>query len=446
MSLARQINYSAAIEDFIIAFWSNLSELMSDRIREKLQILADAAKYDVSCSSSGSNRKNKDKGVGNTGNGICHSYTEDGRCVSLLKILFSNVCIFDCSYCVSRRSNDVKRAAFTVQEVVDLTMNFYRRNYIEGLFLSSGIFKSADHTMERMLQVVKKLRLEENFNGYIHLKTIPGASQEIITEAGLYVDRMSINLEMPTEAGLQKFAPEKTHAEVQKDLGIVRDRLIQLKDERKLIKSVPKFVPAGQTTQMVVGAHSETDQDIILMADRHYKEFKLKRVYFSGYIPINPEEKALPAVGSAPPLLRENRLYQSDWLMRFYEFSADEIVDDQHPNLDLDIDPKLSWALRHPEAFPVDINRADYKMILRVPGIGVRSAKKIVQARRFGQIHIDQLKRMGVAYNRAQHFIRCADTPKFKKDQQSHQIRQQILQSGQSKYQQQLSPQLGLAF
>ncbi len=446
MSLARQINYSAAIEDFIIAFWSNLSELMSDRIREKLQILADAAKYDVSCSSSGSNRKNKDKGVGNTGNGICHSYTEDGRCVSLLKILFSNVCIFDCSYCVSRRSNDVKRAAFTVQEVVDLTMNFYRRNYIEGLFLSSGIFKSADHTMERMLQVVKKLRLEENFNGYIHLKTIPGASQEIITEAGLYVDRMSINLEMPTESGLQKFAPEKTHAEVQKDLGIVRDRLIQLKDERKLIKSVPKFVPAGQTTQMVVGAHSETDQDIILMADRHYKEFKLKRVYFSGYIPINPEEKALPVVGSAPPLLRENRLYQSDWLMRFYEFSADEIVDDQHPNLDLDIDPKLSWALRHPEAFPVDINRADYKIILRVPGIGVRSAKKIVQARRFGQIHIDQLKRMGVAYNRAQHFIRCADTPKFKKDQQSHQIRQQILQSGQSKYQQQLSPQLGLAF
>ncbi len=446
MSLARQINYSAAIEDFIITFWSNLSELMSDRIREKLQILADAAKYDVSCSSSGSNRKNKDKGVGNTGNGICHSYTEDGRCVSLLKILFSNVCIFDCSYCVSRRSNDVKRAAFTVQEVVDLTMNFYRRNYIEGLFLSSGIFKSADHTMERMLQVVKKLRLEENFNGYIHLKTIPGASQEIITEAGLYVDRMSINLEMPTEAGLQKFAPEKTHAEVQKDLGIVRDRLIQLKDERKLIKTVPKFVPAGQTTQMVVGAHSETDQDIILMADRHYKEFKLKRVYFSGYIPINPEEKALPAVGSAPPLLRENRLYQSDWLMRFYEFSVDEIVDDQHPNLDLDIDPKLSWALRHPEAFPVDINRADYKIILRVPGIGVRSAKKIVQARRFGQIHIDQLKRMGVAYNRAQHFIRCADTPKFKKDQQSHQIRQQILQSGQSKYQQQLSPQLGLAF
>lgn len=419
---------------------------MTERIREKLQILADAAKYDVSCSSSGSNRKNKDSGLGNTGAGICHSYTEDGRCVSLLKILFSNVCIFDCSYCVSRRSNDVKRAAFTVQEVVDLTINFYRRNYIEGLFLSSGIFKSADYTMERMLQVVKKLRLEENFNGYIHLKTIPGASQEIIHEAGLYVDRMSINLEMPTAEGLKKFAPEKTHDEVQKDLGIIRDRLIQFKDERKIIKIVPKFVPAGQTTQMVVGAHNETDQDIILMADRHYKEFKLKRVYFSGYIPINDEEKALPSVGSAPPLLRENRLYQSDWLMRFYGFEATEIVNAKHPNLDLDIDPKLSWALRHPEQFPIDINQAEYRMILRVPGIGVRSAKKIVQARRFGKIHIDQIKKLGIAYNRAMHFIRCADTPPFLKDQLPSQIRQKILQTGHSKYTQQLSPQLDLLF
>lgn len=400
----------------------------------------------MSCSSSGSNRKNKDSGLGNTGAGICHSYTEDGRCVSLLKILFSNVCIFDCSYCVSRRSNDVKRAAFTVQEVVDLTINFYRRNYIEGLFLSSGIFKSADYTMERMLQVVKKLRLEENFNGYIHLKTIPGASQEIIHEAGLYVDRMSINLEMPTAEGLKKFAPEKTHDEVQKDLGIVRDRLIQFKDERKIIKTVPKFVPAGQTTQMVVGAHNETDQDIILMADRHYKEFKLKRVYFSGYIPINDEEKALPSVGSAPPLLRENRLYQSDWLMRFYGFEATEIVNAKHPNLDLDIDPKLSWALRHPEQFPIDINQAEYRMILRVPGIGVRSAKKIVQARRFGKIHIDQIKKLGIAYNRAMHFIRCADTPPFLKDQLPSQIRQKILQTGHSKYTQQLSPQLDLLF
>lgn len=419
---------------------------MTDRIREKLQILADAAKYDVSCSSSGSQRKNKDKGLGNTGSGICHTYTEDGRCVSLLKILFSNVCIYDCAYCVSRRSNDVKRAAFTVQEVVDLTVNFYRRNYIEGLFLSSGIFKSADYTMERMLQVVKKLRLEENFNGYIHLKTIPGASPEIIHEAGLYVDRMSINLEMPTTEGLKKFAPEKSHEEVQKDLAIVRDRLIQLKDERKIIKTVPHFVPAGQTTQMVIGAHQETDQQIIQMADHHYKTFKLKRVYYSGYIPINEEEKALPALGSAPPLLRENRLYQSDWLMRFYGFEADEIVNDQHPHLDLDIDPKLSWALRHPELFPVDLNTAEYQMILRVPGIGVRSAKKIVSARRFGQIRTDQLKKLGIAYNRTQHFIRCVDTPKFIQELQPHQIRHQILQSGQSKYTQQLTPQLGFVF
>jgi putative DNA modification/repair radical SAM protein len=257
---------------------------------------------------------------------------------------------------------------------------------------------------------------------------------------------MSINLEMPTEEGLKKFAPEKTHGEVQKDLGIVRDRLIQFKDERKIIKSVPKFVPAGQTTQMVVGAHNETDQDIILMADHHYKEFKLKRVYFSGYIPINDQEKALPVVGSAPPLLRENRLYQSDWLMRFYGFEATEIVNEKHPNLDLDIDPKLSWALRHPEQFPVDINRAEYRMILRVPGIGVRSAKKIIQARRFGKIHIDQIKKMGIAYNRAVHFIRCADTPAFVKDQSPSQIRHQILQTGQSKYTQQLSPQLDLLF
>ncbi|EPF72170.1 hypothetical protein F945_02222 [Acinetobacter rudis CIP 110305] len=420
--------------------------IMTERIREKLQILADAAKYDVSCSSSGSNRKNKDKGLGNTGSGICHSYTEDGRCVSLLKILFSNVCIFDCAYCVSRRSNDVKRAAFTVQEVVDLTINFYRRNYIEGLFLSSGIFKSADYTMERMLQVVKKLRLEENFNGYIHLKTIPGASKEIIHEAGLYVDRMSINLEMPTVEGLKKFAPEKSHIEVQQDLGIVRDKLIELKDEKKFIKSVPKFVPAGQTTQMVVGAHNETDKDILLMADHHYKQFNLKRVYYSGYIPINSEDESLPSIGSHPPLLRENRLYQSDWLIRFYGFDATEIVSDQHPNLELNIDPKLSWALRHPEYFPVDINIASYWQILRVPGIGVRSAKKIIHARKFGKIDIDKLKKIGISYNKAQYFIRCADSEKFSKDIDALNIRQKIEQTSQSKYFKQLSPQLDLLF
>ncbi|MFT4021571.1 MAG: putative DNA modification/repair radical SAM protein [Acinetobacter sp.] len=419
---------------------------MSDRLQEKLHILADAAKYDVSCSSSGSNRQNQNKGLGNTGSGICHTYTEDGRCVSLLKILFSNVCIFDCAYCVSRRSNDVKRAAFTVQEVVDLTINFYRRNYIEGLFLSSGIFKSADYTMERMLQVVKKLRLEENFNGYIHLKTIPGASVDIIHEAGLYVDRMSINLEMPTEEGLKAFAPEKSHKEVQKDLGLVRDRRIQLQDERKLIKHVPKYVPAGQTTQMVIGAHQETDRDILAVADQYYKEFKLKRVYYSGYIPINAEQTLLPAVGSAPPLLRENRLYQSDWLMRFYGFEANEILNSAHPNLDLDIDPKLSWALRHPEHFPIDLNRADYAMIIRIPGIGIRSAKKIVQARKYGRVREDTVKKIGVVWSKAQHFIVCADTPEFKKTLSPTRIKQDILMMGHSKYTKTLSPQLNFGF
>ncbi|AOA58767.1 putative DNA modification/repair radical SAM protein [Acinetobacter larvae] len=419
---------------------------MSDRMREKLQILADAAKYDVSCSSSGSRRQNKNQGLGNTGHGICHSYTEDGRCVSLLKILLSNVCIYDCAYCVSRRSNDVRRAAFTVQEVVDLTINFYRRNYIEGLFLSSGIFKSADHTMERMLQVVKKLRLEENFHGYIHLKTIPGAAPALIHAIGLYVDRMSSNLEMPTVAGLKRFAPEKSHQIVQHDMAYIRDCRMQLQDESKQSSKAIHFVPAGQTTQMVVGAHHETDRDVILMADRHYREFKLKRVYYSGYIPINAEDTALPAVGSAPPLIRENRLYQSDWLMRFYGFAAEELLDAQQPNLDLEIDPKLSWALRHPEQFPVDLNNAEYAMILRVPGIGVTSAKKIIKARRFGKIRIEQLKRIGVAYNRAQYFIRCQDSPAHQRAMTSQAIRQNILQTSQSKYQKPLSPQLSFGF
>lgn len=416
---------------------------MSERIREKLQILADAAKYDVSCSSSGSNRKNSGKGVGDTGAGICHSYTEDGRCVSLLKILFSNVCIFDCAYCVSRRSNDVQRASFTVDEVVALTMNFYRRNYIEGLFLSSGIFKNADHTMERMLQVVKKLRLQENYNGYIHLKTIPGASEALIQEAGLYADRMSINLEMPTEAGLKLLAPEKSHAEVKHDLGIVHRSIVQFKQDRKLIRSTPRFVPAGQSTQMVVGATADTDRDVLHLADQYYKNFQLRRVYYSGYIPISQDNR-MPALGTPPPLIRENRLYQTDWLLRFYGFGVQEIVNDAHPNLELEIDPKLSWALRHPEFFPLDINRADYQMILRVPGIGVKSARKIVQARRFGKLHSDQLQRMGVAYNRAQHFIRCADSVQSLRNPTPEEIRKRILAVANSKYATTLSPQLSL--
>ena len=407
---------------------------MLERVREKLNILADAAKYDVSCSSSGSKRKNDNKGLGNGHmGGICHTYTEDGRCVSLLKILLTNHCIFDCAYCVSRKSNDIERAAFTVDEVVQLTMNFYRRNYIEGLFLSSGIFKNADFTMERLLRVVKKLRLEERYNGYIHLKTIPGASEELIREAGLYADRMSINLEMPTESGLKLLAPEKSHQDVIKPLGDVQKQIVQFKEERKLIKSVPQFVPAGQSTQMVIGATPETDKDIMHTAAAFYKNFSLRRVYYSGYIPIS-NDKRLPLLGTQPPLIRENRLYQTDWLMRFYGFHVNELLNDANPHLDIDIDPKLSWALRNLQFFPVDINVASYQNILRIPGIGVSSAKKIVQARKFGKLRIDQLQKIGISYNRAKHFIKCADSPYQLKDYQSTQIKAFILAESQSKY------------
>ncbi|EDM36532.1 hypothetical protein PBAL39_24730 [Pedobacter sp. BAL39] len=407
---------------------------MSERIREKLSILADAAKYDVSCSSSGSNRKNEKGGLGNGHtSGICHTYTEDGRCVSLLKILLTNHCIFDCAYCVSRKSNDIERAAFTVEEVVELTMNFYRRNYIEGLFLSSGIFKNADFTMERLLKVVKKLRLEERYNGYIHLKTIPGASEELIREAGMYADRMSINLEMPTESGLKLLAPEKSHKEVIQPLAYVQRQIIQFKEEKKLIKSVPKFVPAGQSTQMVIGATPETDKEIMHTANEFYRNFGLRRVYYSGYVPISNDNR-LPIIGSQPPLIRENRLYQTDWLMRFYGFHVNELLNDANPHLDIDIDPKLSWALRNLQFFPVDINVASYKMIMRVPGIGINSAKKIVQARQYGKLRIDQLQKIGVAYNRAKHFIKCADSPYQLKEYQSTQIKSFILAESQSKY------------
>ena len=407
---------------------------MSERIREKLQILADAAKYDVSCSSSGSNRKNTNKGLGDAnGSGICHTYTEDGRCVSLLKILLTNHCIFDCAFCVSRKSNDIKRAAFTVEEVVELTMGFYRRNYIEGLFLSSGIFKNADYTMERLVRIAKKLRLENNFNGYIHLKTIPGASQELLTEAGLYADRMSINLEMPTEAGLRLLAPEKSHEEVKKPLGFIKDSIIALKEERKIIKHTPKFVPAGQSTQMVIGATPETDMEIMYSANEYYKNYDLKRVYYSGYIPISYDDR-MPMLGSQPPLLRENRLYQTDWLMRFYGFDVHELLNVKNPHLDVDIDPKLSWALRNMEQFPIDINTADYRMILRVPGIGVTSAKKIMMARKFGKLRSDQLQKIGIAYNRAKHFIRCADSQFQLNTPDAMHVKGLILSETQSKY------------
>ena len=419
-----------------------LNKPMSDRIQEKLAILADAAKYDVSCSSSGSNRKNKNKGLGNASNGICHAYTEDGRCVSLLKILLTNVCIFDCAYCVSRKSNDVKRAAFTVQEVVDLTINFYRRNYIEGLFLSSGIFSNADYTMERLIQVAKKLRTEHNFNGYIHLKTIPGASEELMHEAGLWADRLSINVEMPTEKSLALLAPDKNRDDMIRPMKYLKEQIIANREEKKLFKKAPSFAPAGQSTQMVIGATPETDLEILYLANGFYKTMNMRRVYYSGYVPISNDNR-LPAIGTPVPMVRENRLYQADWLMRFYGFKVNEIVDIQNPLLDMDIDPKLGWALRNLNLFPMDINTIDYQMLIRIPGIGIQSAQKIYNSRKFGRITWEQMKKIGIAVNRARYFV-YADNNFETRDLQPMQIKQFILQESQSKYKPNFSPQLKL--
>lgn len=415
-----------------------------DRIKEKLEILADAAKYDVSCSSSGGTRKNTNKGLGNShASGICHTFTEDGRCVSLLKILLTNYCIYDCAYCVSRKSNDIQRAAFTVEEVVDLTINFYRRNYIEGLFLSSGIFKTPDFTMERLVRIAKKLRLEHNFNGYIHLKTIPGASDELMQEAGLYADRLSVNLEIPTQSGLKLLAPEKDHQQMIKPMGFVKDALVQYKEERQKFKSTPKFAPAGQSTQMIIGATQETDLQIIKVADHFYNNFNLKRVYYSGYVPVLSDTR-LPALGTEVPMVRENRLYQADWLMRFYGFKADEIVDRQNPFLDLEVDPKISWALRNIDQFPINIQQAPLEMILRIPGVGVKSAYKIVQARRFQSLSLEHLKKMGVATNRAKYFIDFKIQNNHLKHLSTIHLKQIILDESKTKYQKTFSNQLSL--
>lgn len=414
------------------------------RTLEKLEILADAAKYDVSCSSSGSNRKNKAAGLGNAStSGICHSYTEDGRCVSLLKILLTNYCIFDCAYCVTRKSNDVQRAAFKVEEVVDLTMNFYRRNYIEGLFLSSGIFKSADYTMERLVAVAKKLRLDHNFNGYIHLKSIPGASDELMSEAGLYADRLSVNIEIPTEKGLKLLAPDKHRADFIKPMQKVKDEIIQYKSEKKLIKSTPIYAPGGQSTQMIIGASGENDFQIMQTSNYFYKNFNLKRVYYSGYVPISYDNR-LPQIGTQVPMLRENRLYQTDWLMRFYGFNVNEILNTQHQNLDLDIDPKLGWALRNLQEFPVDVNKASKRMLARIPGVGMQSVNKIIQARQFRNLDWEHLKKIGIAYNRAKYFLVCNSNQFERRDLTPEKLKGLILQNSKSKYTQLLSNQLSL--
>ena len=387
---------------------------MNETILEKLKILAESAKYDVSCASSGTIRKNPTKGLGNTvgGMGICHSFTEDGRCVSLLKIMLTNYCIYDCAYCISRRSNDIPRATFAVSELVTLTIEFYRRNYIEGLFLSSGVVRNPDYTMERMVRVVKDLRTVHRFNGYIHLKSIPGCSQELITEAGLYADRMSVNLEVPTESSLKLLAPEKDFQSVFAPMRFIQQGMLQNNEERRKFRHAPRFVPAGQSTQMIIGATPESDKEILGVSAALYQRPSMKRVYYSGFVPVNAYDTRLPVVKQVP-LVRENRLYQADWLLRFYEFKVGEIVDDRYPNLDLEIDPKLAWALRHPECFPVDINKAEYSMLLRVPGIGVKSAKLIVTSRRYGNLTSAQLKKIGVVMKKAQYFITCRELPVY---------------------------------
>ena len=375
---------------------------------ERLRVLAESAKYDVSCSSSGTIRHGKQGMVGNTvgGVGICHSFADDGRCISLLKVMLTNHCMYDCAYCINRRSNDIKRATLSVSELVDITMEFYRRNYIEGLFLSSGVVRNPDYTMERLVAIVRDLRTEHHFNGYIHLKTIPGASQELLNEAGLYADRMSVNIEIPKEESLKLLAPEKDHKSVFQPMKLIQQGVLENKEDRKHFRNVPRFVPAGQSTQMIVGATKETDHDILTMSSMLYGQPSMRRVYYSGYISVNTYDSRLPVL-KQPPLVRENRLYQADWLLRFYKFKVEEIVDAQHPDLDLEIDPKLAWALRHPEAFPVDINTADYEQLLRVPGLGVKSAWLIVNSRRFSKLSSYDLKKMGVVMKKAQYFITC---------------------------------------
>ena len=372
---------------------------------EKLEILGAAAKFDASCSSSGSERRGTAGGIGNGHkSGICHSWAADGRCISLLKVLFTNYCINDCAYCINRRSNDVKRATFTVDELVSLTMNFYKRNYIEGLFLSSGIIKNADFTMEKLIAVAKKLRKEENFNGYIHLKVIPGASEILIREAGLYADRVSVNIELPSEKSL-KLLTEKSKESIIKPMTDITSDIVENREERRKTKKLPVFAPAGQTTQLIVGATPETDRKIVKLTEAFYRKFSMKRVYYSAFVPVNSDNR-LPVV-SLPPLDREHRLYQADWLMRFYGFQADEIVTEENPFLSDDIDPKAVWAMRNMQLFPIEINTAAFEMILRVPGIGRQSAFRIIGARKNGSLDFDDLKRIGVVLKRARYFITC---------------------------------------
>ncbi len=376
-------------------------------IQEKLQILSDAAKYDAACTSSGISRKGKKGSIGNSlACGICHSFSADGRCISLLKILFTNECVFDCKYCINRASNDVRRAAFTPEEICNLTIEFYRRNYIEGLFLSSGILKNPNYTMDLLYQTLYKLRKEYHFMGYIHVKAIPGADEELIQRTGFLADRMSVNLELPTGDGLRRLAPHKTRKTILKPMKQIQVGITANKNEVAFYRATPKFVPAGQSTQMIIGATKENDYQIISVAEALYKSYSLKRVFYSAYVSVN-SDAMLPALPDGPPLLREHRLYQADWLLRYYGFEASELLTPERPNFNVLLDPKCEWAVRHLECFPVEVNRAEYQTLLRVPGIGVKSARRIVQARKSAKLDLEDLKRLGVVMKRAVYFITC---------------------------------------
>ena len=375
---------------------------------EKLKILGASAKYDASCTSSGVDRAGgSSEGIGSAAScGLCHSFAADGRCISLLKILMTNFCLYDCKYCINRRSNDLPRARFTPEEIALLTINFYRRNYIEGLFLSSGIIQSPDYTCEQMIEALSLLRNKYKFNGYIHAKAIPGASPELINRLGMLADRISVNIELPSGKSLNALAPDKSKNSILLPMGHISGKIQQNSFELVKYKSAPKFAPAGQSTQMIIGASPDTDFQILRLSEAMYKKYRLKRVFYPAYIPVG-DQKLLPPAGTKPPLLREHRLYQADWLLRFYGFRAEEILDEQHQDFNPLLDPKCSWAVNHPEFFPVEINKAEYEVLLRVPGIGVKSAQKIIAARRQAKLDYDDLRKLGVVLKRANYFILC---------------------------------------
>ena len=396
-------------------------------LEQKLHILSAAARYDVACTSSGHDRKGDGKGIGNcVAPGICHSFSADGRCITLLKILFTNECVFDCKYCINRSSNDVVRTSFTPEEICELTIQFYRRNYIEGLFLSSGVLYSPDHTMGLLYETVYRLRRQYGFQGYIHLKTIPGASAQLVEQAGYLADRMSVNLEFPTSECLRRLAPHKSRKTILGPMRQIQMKAGENRQELAVCPQGPRFVPAGQSTQMIIGASGETDYEIVTVAESLYKKFSLKRVFYSAFVNVN-RDLSLPATDQGPPLLREHRLYQADWLLRFYGFAAEELLSPQRPNFNVFLDPKCDWAVGHLERFPVEINQADYYTLLRVPGIGSKSAGKIIGARRYGSLDFEDLKKMGVVLKRAVYFITCKGRMFFPIKMEERTITQSLL-------------------